>query len=264
MHRIAWLIILTALIAVSLFAADPNEELLAASRKGDLNVVKQLIEKGASIETKTPYGQTPLYLAAMNGHEEVVRFLLDKGADADTSDTFYKTPLLLFVLQREHYGVSKLLLQKGTKNPDQWLPLIAQTGKAELVQALLDSSKPSQATIDSAYESALLGKLTEMAAVLKKAGAREPAPPVQVDAKVLESYAGTYKSADVPLDIKALIKDGTLFMQATGQGEFPLRPKSPTVFEFAPAQIVVEFDSASSFTLKQGAAKFVFKKAVTQ
>jgi hypothetical protein len=33
--------------------------------------------------------------------------------------------------------------------------------------------------------------------------------------------------------------------------------------EPAPAQVVVEFDSASSFTLKQGGGSFRFKKVVT-
>jgi len=76
MRRMVWLVFATCL---GLYAGDANEELLAASRGGDLAAVRQLIEKGAAIEAKTAYGQTPLYLAAMNGHEEVVRFLLEKG-----------------------------------------------------------------------------------------------------------------------------------------------------------------------------------------
>src|SRR5689334_24326884 len=99
---------------LALFAADANEDLLAASRAGDLPAVKAAVERGAAVETKTPYGQTPLYLAAMNGHEEVVRFLLDKGATTDVSDTFYKAPMLGFVLQRKHWGVAKLLIAKST------------------------------------------------------------------------------------------------------------------------------------------------------
>jgi hypothetical protein len=262
MHRIAWLFP-AALILASLFAADFNEELLSASRRGDLATVRQLVEKGAAIETKTEYGQTPLYLAAMNGHEDVVRFLLEKGANPDVTDTFYKMPMLVFILSRSHYGIAKLLLQKWTSAPDLILPQLLQTGNADLVGTLLDNSKPSQAAIDSAYENALQLKQTELAAMLKKAGAHEPSPASKVDPKVLESYAGTYKSAGIPLDIKAFVKDGVLYMQATGQGEFALRAKSPTVFEFAPAQIVVEFDSASSFTLKQGGGSYVFKKEVT-
>jgi hypothetical protein len=262
MNRIAWLVPAT-LIAVGLFAADLNEELLTASRKGDLAVVKQLIDKGAAIETKTAYGQTPLYLAAMNGHEEVVRFLLEKGASPDATDTFYKASVLTFVLSRQHYEIAKLLIQKGASAPDQIFAQLLLSGKPDLVQAILDR-KPSQAVMDSAYENVLQSKQTEAAEMLKKAGAHEPSPASRVDPKVLESYAGTYKSPAVPLEIRSFVKDGALYMQATGQPEFPLKPKSPTLFEFAPAQVVIEFDSASSFTLKQAGASFQFKKAVAQ
>jgi len=264
MRPIAWLAIVIPLIASGLMAADPDGELLAASRQGDLAAVKQLLDKGAALEAKTAYGQTPLYVAAMNGHEEVVRYLLDKGASLEITDTFYKAPILTFALMREHYGVAKLLLQKGTKVPDQTLVQLVQTGKTDLVQTLISSSKPSQSALDSGYATALQQQNPEMAAVLKKAGANEPAPPAKVDPKVLESYAGTYKSDSIPLEIKVFIKDGTLYIQATGQGEFSPTPKSATVFEFAPAQVVVEFDSAASFTLKQLGQSFVFKKVVNQ
>jgi len=39
---------------------------------------------------------------------------------------------------------------------------------------------------------------------------------------------------------------------------------SDTRFEFAPAGIVVEFDSPSSFTLKQAGVNSRFKKAAAQ
>src|SRR5437762_7993892 len=175
---------------LALLAGDVNDDLLDAARKGDLAAVKTLCEKGAAIETKTPYGQTPLYLAAMNGHEEVVRFLLEKGASADVTDTFYKAPMLAFVLQRRHYGVAKLLIPKAAAKADETLTAVAGTGKADLVQALLDAGKPSQASLDKAYASALERKQADVAELLKKAGAHEPAPPVNVDLKVLESYTG--------------------------------------------------------------------------
>jgi hypothetical protein len=92
----------------------------------------------------------------------------------------------------------------------------------------------------------------------------DTSPAVTVDAKTLESYAGTYKSDTLPLDIKAFVKDGKLYMQATGQSEFPLKAKSATEFEFATAGIAIVFDSSSSFTLKQGGNTSKFKKAVSQ
>jgi hypothetical protein len=261
MHRIVWLALATSL---GLCAGNANEDLLTASRNGDLAAVRQLIEKGAAVEAKTPYGQTPLYLAAMNGREDVVRLLLEKGARADVTDTFYKASALDFVLERKHYGVARMLVRKGAGNPDEVLASVAQTGNAELVQALLESAKPSQAALDKAYESALEQKQADLAPLLKKAGARDPAPPFVADPKVLEAYAGTFKSDQVPLDVKAFVKEGRLYVQATGQPELALKAKSATQFEFVPAGIEIEFDSPSSFTLKQGGGTYRFKKAVTQ
>ena len=51
---------------------------------------------------------------------------------------------------------------------------------------------------------------------------------------------------------------------AFGQPELAPKAKSATVFEFAPARLEVQFDSASSFTLKQMGKNFKYKKVVTQ
>ena len=64
MYRLACLVFAAA---VTLSAGDVNDELLTAARKGDLETVKALVEKGAPVEATTAYGQTPLYLAAMSG-----------------------------------------------------------------------------------------------------------------------------------------------------------------------------------------------------
>jgi hypothetical protein len=252
--------------SLTLFGADVNEELLAAARRGDLASVKTSVEKGAALETRTSYGQTPLYLAAMNGHQEVVEFLLAKGASVDVRDTFYKAPMLAFVLQRKHYGVAKELIAKGGGSPDENLAAVAGSGNADLLQVALEKSKPSQSALDTAYESALDRKQPAVAELLQKAGAQPPAPSVEVDAKVLESYAGTYKSESeqIPTDIRVFSREGKLYLQGTGQPEIALKARSPTIFEFARARLEVEFDSASSFTFKQGGTSYRFKKAVTQ
>jgi ankyrin repeat protein len=260
MHRLACIFC----AAVALLAADVNDDLLNAARKGDLDTVKALIDKGAPIEAKTSYGQTPLYLAAMSGHEAVVRFLLDKGAKTDVTDTFYKASMLGFVLERKHYAVAKIIIAKGNGNADAELKEVTDTGQADLVQAVIENGKPSQAALDSTYEASLAENKKDVAELLKKAGAHEPPPPVAVDAKVLESYVGTFKTEAIPLDIKVFVKEGKLYLQATGQPEFAPKPKSPTVFVMAAYNLQVEFDTASSFTLKQGGQTFKFKKAVAQ
>jgi len=200
----------------------------------------------------------------MNGREDVVRFLLEKGASPDVHDTFYKASMLDFVLQRKHYGVAKMLIRKLAANADAVLESVAATGNADLVAALLEAGKPSPAALDKTYEAALGRKQNGGRRAVEEGGAHEPAPAFVVDVKTIEAYAGTYKSDQIPLDIKVFVKEGTLYMQATAQPEFPLKAKSATQFEFTLAGVVVEFDSASSFTLKQGGGSFKFKKAVTQ
>jgi hypothetical protein len=260
MRRIALLVFASAFAA---YAADANEDLLAASRAGDLTGVKAAIEHGAALETKTSYGQTALYLSAMNGHEEIVRYLLEKGANTNIRDTFYKAPMLGFVVMRKHWEVAKLLASKST-NIDQDLGEVADSGRADLVKALLATGKPSQASLDKAYESALSQKHTDVAGLLKEAGAHDPPPPVVVDAAVLESYAGTYKSDQIPVEIKIFAREGKLYLQAVGQQELATKALSPTRFAFAPAQLEIEFDAADSFTLKQGGGAFKFKKGAAK
>ena len=257
MRRIAFLALA---IAAGLSAWDASEDLLAAARSGDLAAVRALVEKGAPIEAKTPYGQTPLYLAAMQGHETVVAFLLEKGASPDITDTFYKSPMLGFVMQRKHYGIAKLLIAKMTASPDQMLPMAVGLGQTEIVKAIVEK-KPSQAALDRAYAMALQGKQAAAADILKTAGAREPAPAAVVDVKVLESYTGSYRAAQFPAEIKVFVRDAKLFMQATGQPEFSPTPVSQTKFEFAAAQLEVEFDTPGGFTLKQGGGVMKFNKA---
>ena len=261
MRRLASLVLATGM---ALLAWDANEDLLTAARTGDLASVRALVAKGAALEAKTSYGQTPLYLASMNGHADVVAFLLEKGANTGVQDTFYKAPILAFVLQRKHYGIAKMLIAKGAGTVDENLTAVAEIGDVGLAQAVLDKGKPSQQSLDKSYEIALQKKQTELADLLKSAGAQPPAPPAEVDPKVLESYIGSYHSEQFPLDIKIFLKEGKLYMQAAGQPEFLPKAKSPTIFEYAAAKLEVEFTSATTFTLKQIGREFKYNKVAPQ
>jgi len=68
-------------------AADLNEQLFAAVRKGDVAAVKTLLEKGADVNAKGPYEQTPLFFAADRGYFEIVNLLVEKGADINRKDS---------------------------------------------------------------------------------------------------------------------------------------------------------------------------------
>jgi hypothetical protein len=57
--------------------------LITASRDGNENEVKMLLDKGADIKDRDKHGATALSWASKNGHVNVVKVLLDKGANPD-------------------------------------------------------------------------------------------------------------------------------------------------------------------------------------
>lgn len=137
-----------------------------------------------------------------------------------------------------------------------WGIIIVNASDNDAARALLDGDPGVKANM-------FRGEVLPVRVVFQKP-AEAAKPAAAVDPKVLESYGGTYKSDQMPLGIKAFVKDGKLFMQGTGQPEFPLKPVSATQFEFTQAGVAVEFDSSSSFTLKQGGASYRFKKEIAQ
>ena len=59
-----------------------------AAIKGDLKLTKLLIERGgAKVEEPSPKGCTPLLYAARGGYHEIVRHLLEKGASPLKQDS---------------------------------------------------------------------------------------------------------------------------------------------------------------------------------
>ena len=63
-------------------------------KKGQLEVVRLLLEANADKDKAFEDGATPLFVAAENGQLEVVRLLLEAKADKDKGDQIGVTPLL--------------------------------------------------------------------------------------------------------------------------------------------------------------------------
>ena len=68
-------------------------ELLDAAGKGDVRVVKELLDKGAYVNVRDPDGRTPLTEAVWNNNGELVRLLIDRGANVNTRKNDGATPL---------------------------------------------------------------------------------------------------------------------------------------------------------------------------
>lgn len=71
-----------------------NTALTYACAGGYVEVVKALLESGASIEDHNENGHTPLMEAGSAGHVEVARVLLENGAGINTHSNEFKESAL--------------------------------------------------------------------------------------------------------------------------------------------------------------------------
>ena len=158
------------------------------------------------------------------------------------------------------FEVAQVLLTKGGVDPNAHFRGIFSSGSLELANAAIATGKMTPETLTKSLELALEKNNAAIAEALHEAGAEPPAPAVEVRAEILESYAGNYKSGQLPLEIKVSARDGKLFAQATGQAEIPLKARSETLFEFSAAGIAMEFDGKGGFTFRAGGREFSYQK----
>jgi len=83
--------------------------------KASVEVLEYLISKGANVNYKDSYGQTPLHNAASSNSVEVLECLISKGANINAKDKIGETPLFRAVRDNPHVEVLKYLVSKGAK-----------------------------------------------------------------------------------------------------------------------------------------------------
>jgi ankyrin repeat protein len=87
------------------------EELATAAEKGDVQLVKKLLQEGADAKCKTEkYNMTVLMRAAKSGVHEAMKLLINKGADVNAKDNNGKTVTMYAVVDAE---AMRILIENG-------------------------------------------------------------------------------------------------------------------------------------------------------
>ena len=81
---------------------------------GKLDLIKLLISKGADVNAKEKYGNTPLHIAATAGGVGIAELLISKGAKVNARDDIGETPLHI-AATAGGVGIAELLISKGAK-----------------------------------------------------------------------------------------------------------------------------------------------------
>jgi hypothetical protein len=158
--------------------------IIVAARDGEIDTVRDLIEKGTDVNAVTEDAWTALMLAAQNGHTDTVKVLLDAGADVNAANKDGWTPLMV-ATPRGDAKLTKELLDAGAdvnatmKNGGTALIVAAVHGHTDIAKMFLDAGANVNAvnagltTLDIAIQ---LGR-TDIVKLLLDAGADTDSTP---------------------------------------------------------------------------------------
>ena len=91
--------------------------LYIASKNGQVEVAKSILERGAQINLKTNDGTSALHIASQNGHVDVAKLLLEKGAKVDLLNNDQCSSLMI-ACEHGQTAVTQVLLDH---NADTYL-----------------------------------------------------------------------------------------------------------------------------------------------
>ena len=111
-------------------------------------LVEELLQQGASVDTRDSHAQTSLHWAAAGGHTDVVKILLERGANPNSRDRWERDAMEL-AATAGHEPATRLLLQEALL-PDMQRVIsgVAEKGHLGVLRLILESLKdtPEKAT----------------------------------------------------------------------------------------------------------------------
>lgn len=231
----------------ALFAQSLGDQLHDAARSGDSERAKALLSKGADVNAKGLYDQTPLFFAADRGHVEVVKVLLAAGAKVNIKDTFYGMTPAARASMKKRYDVISLLLAAGAEGAGELLAQAASSDDTGLAKAAIASGKLTPADLSAALAIAEKEKKANVVEVLKAAGAKPPPPAnYAADPAVLATYVGKYAGGrgGNEFDVDVAVDAGKLTAKF-GNSTMTFGAVSNTEFRNDERQLTIVFQTES-------------------
>ena len=155
---------------------ETPEALKDAVDRGNIDVVKHLLERGVDKNAKDAYGQSLVMTAVSNHHSEIVELLIEAGADINAANTYRITPLAV-AAEQGHLDLIHMLVAAGAKVNARdtaggtALSVAILRGYKEIVAALLEAGTDVQRDKEDLL--ALAADKPEIKAMLEKAIAKK-------------------------------------------------------------------------------------------
>ncbi|KAJ5657955.1 uncharacterized protein N7484_001604 [Penicillium longicatenatum] len=199
--------------------------LLTLVRKGEVDRIEEVLEKGASVNTKDSNGQTALIIATSRGHELLVSLLLKFKAKTDLKGKNGETALSV-AAQKGYENIAKLLLVHGA-NPNgsnvrgkSALSQAVTCGNLSMTTLLLNYGATANVLCingDTALTSAVGNNHIEITQLLLSAGT----PADQIGASTRTSLFRAVASGNVGM-VKLLMNHGANPTRPDSQGLSPM------------------------------------------
>lgn len=250
--------------------ADLGTQLIEATQRNETARALELLDAGADIDSKTRYGATALFFAADKGNLELVKVLIERGADVNVTDTFYSANPVVWALFKSdesaaHRSIVLELLSHKADGAPSVLSFAVRNGDLELARAAVESGNVDGVKLRTSASAAREAGQEELADYLDEVAPQEdPTAAVEIPTETLESLVGDYKSEELGMNAKVVLDGGVLRMERPGQPVWLLEPTGGRNFKVPEAGLELSFTGrggmVEGFVAERGETTFSFAR----
>jgi outer membrane protein assembly factor BamB len=241
----------------------PDEALLDAAQRNDMNGVVQALEQGADVNSKKFYGGRALLFAATNANLDMAELLVERGADLMVEVTPYLSGVVGGVMRSGNMEMTIYLLENlegGSAGISAVVLYAVNQKNLALLEAAFARTDIPDTVIAASHAYAVRTDKIEMAAVLETEMDRRPGAAdlvVALPRVALEVFAGSYldlssgqtqrltfniaeEDDDLTVSITGATREVSLMLVATSDSTFITPQVANASFRFERQNDVVE------------------------